>query len=185
MRHLVLFLLPVIFLGCGCEDQQLIRVPCPPGDVRECSWDPESTLIPVSDCIGARGPEEEICDGLDNDCDLYIDETYPEEHQLCGFVEGADYGVGVCVPGVMTCDNGAPRCEGHIGPSGELCDGLDNNCNGTVDEGVANAEQEFGIVKKVVSMDRVTVRYFRFPKSVIIKIMTAMARLMKVLIIVV
>ena len=98
MRHLVLFLSPVIFLGCGCEDQQLIRVPCPPGDVKECSWDPESSRMPVgeckygtqrctsagwSDCIGARGPVEEICDGLDNDCDLYIDETYPEEQQLC------------------------------------------------------------------------------------------------------
>ena len=152
MRRFLLFLLPLILLGC--EDQELIRVPCPPGDVRECSWDPESTRMPVgeckygtqtcssagwSECEGARGPTEEICDGLDNDCDLYIDETYPEEHQLCGFVEGADYGVGVCVPGVMVCDNGGARCEGHIGPSEELCDGLDNNCNGTVDEGVANS----------------------------------------------
>ena len=49
---------------------------------------------------------EEICDGVDNDCDVPIDETYPEEHQLCGFVEGADYGVGICTPGVMKCDNG-------------------------------------------------------------------------------
>ena len=152
MKRLVLFLWSLSLFGC--EDQELIRVPCPPGNVRECSWDAESTRSPVgeckygtqtcssagwSECEGARGPVEEICDGLDNDCDLYIDETYPEENQLCGFVQGADYGVGVCVPGVMVCDNGGTRCEGHIGPSEELCDGLDNNCNGTVDEGVANS----------------------------------------------
>jgi len=152
MRRFVFLFVPLLFLGC--EDQQLIRVPCPPGDVRECSWDPDSTRMPVgeckhgtqscssagwSDCIGAQGPVEEICDGLDNDCDLYIDETYPEEHQLCGFVEGADYGVGVCAPGVRKCDNGGLYCDGHIGPSDEICDGLDNNCNGTADEGVANS----------------------------------------------
>jgi len=152
VKRLVFLLLPLILLGC--EDTELVRVPCPPGDVRECSWDPESTRMPIgeckygtqtcsssgwSPCDGARGPVEEICDGLDNDCDLYIDETYPEEHQLCGFVEGADYGVGVCVPGVMICDNGGTRCEGHVGPSDETCDGLDNDCDGTVDEGVANS----------------------------------------------
>ena len=148
MKRLLFLFVPLFFLGC--EEQELIRVPCPPGDVRECSWDPESTRMPMgeckygtqtcssagwSPCDGARGPVEEICDGLDNDCDLYIDETYPEEHQLCGFVEGADYGVGVCVPGVMICDSGDARCEGHVGPSEETCDGLDNDCDGTIDEG--------------------------------------------------
>ena len=152
MRRFVFLFVPLICLGC--EEQELIRVPCPPGDVRECSWDPESTRMPVgeckygtqtcsssgwSECVGSRGPAEEICDGLDNDCDLYIDETYPEENQLCGFIEGADYGVGVCVPGVFVCEDAAPRCEGHVGPSEELCDGLDNDCDGTIDEGVANS----------------------------------------------
>jgi len=91
-----------------------------------------------SECIGAIGPSTEICDGLDNDCDLYIDETYPEESQLCGFIEGANYGTGVCVPGVMKCDDGYLFCDGHIGPTDEICDGIDNNCNGTVDESIAN-----------------------------------------------
>jgi hypothetical protein len=92
-----------------------------------------------SECVGAQGPTDEICDGIDNDCDAAIDETYPEEHQLCGFEENVDYGVGICKPGVMSCSSGVLYCGGHIGPTDEICDGVDNNCNGTIDEGIANA----------------------------------------------
>ena len=146
----------------ACVDQdELVRLECIPGQKIVCSLEgedyPNATVDPIptlagqcsygtktctydgwSECAGAVGPSEEICDGIDNDCDAIIDETYPEEHQLCGFVEGADYGVGICTPGVMKCDNGSVYCDGHVGPSEEACDGLDNNCNGSVDEGIAN-----------------------------------------------
>ncbi|MCS5551080.1 MAG: MopE-related protein [Gammaproteobacteria bacterium] len=152
MKKVIPIILGLFF--SGCEDTQLIRNECPIGKVRECSWNPESTRVPVglckygsqkcevggwSECVGAVGPTEEICDGFDNDCDLQIDETYPEQNQLCGFVEGANYGTGICAPGIMKCDNGAAYCDGHQGPEDEICDGIDNNCDGNIDEGIVNS----------------------------------------------
>ena len=156
--------MPLILTSCSAciDDEKLIRLECVPGEklvcdelgqdfpaadpidvakrAGQCSYGLRTcTTSGWSECVGARGPAEEICDGIDNDCDVAIDETYPEEHQLCGFIEGADYGVGICTPGVMKCDNGGVYCDGHTGPSDEICDGLDNNCNGSIDEGIANS----------------------------------------------
>ena len=164
MKHICLILVCFIFSSCtACiDDDKLIRLECIPGDQQVCDHhgnvfenhnpnDPPSlpgqcsygtrtcTTNGWGQCQGAAGPSEEICDGIDNDCISGIDDTFPEEHQLCGFVENVDYGIGVCTPGVMKCDNGGLYCNGHIGPSEEACDGLDNNCNGSIDEGIANA----------------------------------------------
>jgi len=158
-RVVGLFLVALLF---GCEEDRLVKIECvlgakvvcnefgqdfpavDPDDIPErtgqCSYGTRTcTRSGWGECEGAKGPEAEVCDGIDNDCDMTIDETYPEEHQLCGFQENIDYGVGICKPGVMTCYNGVLYCEGHTGPGDEICDGVDNNCNGTVDEGIANA----------------------------------------------
>ncbi len=74
----------------------------------------------------------EICDGIDNDCNGVIDETVAET-----FYTGpmGTLGVGACDAGLRICQGGKlvvqniPRL-----PEVERCDGLDNDCNGRVDE---------------------------------------------------
>lgn len=55
----------------------------------------------------------------------------PGEIQPCGSDQG------VCMPGSRICgaDGTFGPCEGIVGPSPEQCNGLDDDCNGQVDEG--------------------------------------------------
>src|SRR5205085_5579879 len=45
--------------------------------------------------------------------------------------------IGACKPGVFKCVNGVlntSTCVGAVGPSTEVCDEKDNDCNGIVDD---------------------------------------------------
>lgn len=75
----------------------------------------------------------ERCDGKDNDGDTEVDEDWPGLGEACG--EGA--GLGECVEGEYVCadDGMGVVCEGAAGPTDEVCDGKDNDCDGTADNG--------------------------------------------------
>ncbi|MCZ7682042.1 MAG: putative metal-binding motif-containing protein [Sandaracinaceae bacterium] len=86
----------------------------------------------VSDYGADYEATETLCDGLDNDCDGTTDEDCTCEEgttQPCGSDTGA------CAMGTQTCTGGAwGACDGEVGPMGEVCDGADNDCDGTSDE---------------------------------------------------
>jgi len=82
-------------------------------------------------CVQNVQPSAEICDGLDNNCNAIIDDGNPGGGIICN--TGL---LGVCAAGTTACQGGVVKCNQNVLPSAEICDGLDNNCNGTVDEGV-------------------------------------------------
>ena len=79
----------------------------------------------LTDCEGDYASEE-ICDGEDNNCDGFVDEKL-------GATEcTVENDIGTCY-GEVTCVDGEDVCDAAI-PSEELCDDIDNDCNGEVDE---------------------------------------------------
>jgi len=79
----------------------------------------------VQTCDPQEGSTEEICDGIDNDCDDQTDED----------LAATTCGLGACAHTVENCVSGSPQfCNPFEGAISEVCDGADNDCNGSTDE---------------------------------------------------
>ena len=117
----------------GAVDEGLgVGEPCPAfgacaAGLLECG--PDGTT--VCDSLEAATPE--VCNAIDDDCDGVVDEDFGLGAE-CG-------GSGACGFGVVECDaEGGTQCSTEPGgrddqSSPERCDGVDNDCNGTVDDG--------------------------------------------------
>ncbi|MGA1824409.1 MAG: MopE-related protein [bacterium] len=81
----------------------------------------------------------EICNGIDDDCNSEVDEIF-DVGVSCSV------GVGECLrESIKVCDSSGTStvCDAVPGePSPEVCDGLDNDCNGEIDNGVLNTFYE-------------------------------------------
>ncbi|MBM4395917.1 MAG: hypothetical protein FJ087_09525 [Deltaproteobacteria bacterium] len=84
--------------------------------------------------LGCTAPEAapETCNGLDDDCDGDADEAFPERGKPCVAGKGA------CTRfGVLACndDGDGLACDAAAGePSVESCNGLDDDCDGAIDQ---------------------------------------------------
>ena len=71
----------------------------------------------------------EVCDSIDNNCDSFIDEGLSVDADGDGY-----YQTGACLSPSGDCDDNSPSI--HPGAT-EVCDSIDNNCNGSTDEGLS------------------------------------------------
>ncbi|MBO5754397.1 MAG: hypothetical protein J6S69_12065 [Proteobacteria bacterium] len=123
---------------CTCDEDSI-------GQVRGCEITNEfGTCRGVETCgadltwgaCSAQVPESEVCNGLDDDCDGFVDEDLDGE--VCINVNE----FGVC--------EGEQFCAGNFGmicyaptPQAEVCNGADDDCNGEVDEIYRDAEGRY------------------------------------------
>lgn len=87
---------------------------------------------------------EEVCNDVDDDCDGTTDEIaaapcFPEGAMGCVATPDGTFDCdGLCAPGVFSCKNGQPECEGATVPVTEQCEtgaiAVDEDCDRLFDE---------------------------------------------------
>ena len=80
-------------------------------------------------CDPLEGATPEECDSIDNDCDSSVDEE----------LGSTTCGLGACTHTVDNCVAGVEqKCDPLEGAAQEGCDSVDNDCDGSVDEGLGS-----------------------------------------------
>ncbi|MEE2786917.1 MAG: right-handed parallel beta-helix repeat-containing protein, partial [Myxococcota bacterium] len=82
-------------------------------------------------CNAENGdPIDELCNGLDDDCDGIQDEGNPEGGAACD----DERQMGRCRAGIETCTEGNVVCRSNTEAIAEACNRVDDDCDGRLDE---------------------------------------------------
>jgi len=91
----------------------------------DCDERIDEGLVCTGGCVPS-GPE--VCNGADDDCDGAIDEEDPALGTPCGLAEG------ICETGALVCIRGILTCAGAVEPRTEVCNAVDDDCDGAIDD---------------------------------------------------
>jgi hypothetical protein len=148
--------------GCACDPNSFKPADCytgPPGTSSKgiCQTGTRKCLAngTYSACVGEVVPQPEICNLADDDCNGQVDDLFNDAAVLaqCNSPACSPANVdasitcwgpdpGICGAGTLACKpgpkGGTPNgCNEFVHtPAQEICNGIDDDCNGTIDDGL-------------------------------------------------